>query len=227
MSKARKKYYTVWAGRQPGVYDDWDDAREQVENFPGAKFKSFSTPQEAAEAYRMGEGADGRELGRLLIQMRQRELSAQADTILSLDEKKRRFPEIDGNAWAVDAACAGNPGRMEYQCIDLATGARVFHLGPLDGATNNIGEFLAIVHAIALMEQRGLRLTLYSDSRTGMAWVRRCKANTKIDPRKANPKVIELINRAEQWLLGHTFRPPIRKWQTEEWGEIPADFGRK
>ena len=48
------------------------------------------------------------------------------------------------SAWAVDAACSGNPGPMEYRGIDLATGAEIFHFGPVHG-TNNIGEFLAIV----------------------------------------------------------------------------------
>ena len=59
------------------------------------------------------------------------------DTVLPLPN------EVIANAWAVDAACSGNPGPMEYQCIDLQTGAQVFHYGPIHG-TNNIGEFLAI-----------------------------------------------------------------------------------
>ena len=72
------------------------------------------------------------------------------DTVLPL------HPDVLANAWAVDAACSGNPGPMEYQCIDLATGAQVFHFGPIHG-TNNIGEFLAIVHALALMEKQGIK----------------------------------------------------------------------
>ena len=80
------------------------------------------------------------------------------DTILPLPN------EVHANAWAVDAACSGNPGPMEYQCVDLATGARVFHFGPMHG-TNNIGEFLAIVHALALMDKQGIRdKVIYSDS---------------------------------------------------------------
>ena len=79
------------------------------------------------------------------------------DTVLPLPM------EVTADAWAVDAACSGNPGPMEYRGIDLATGAVVFHYGPVHG-TNNIGEFLAIVHALALMEQKGIRKTIYSDS---------------------------------------------------------------
>jgi hypothetical protein len=47
------------------------------------------------------------------------------DTVLPLPM------EVTANAWAVDAACSGNPGPMEYQAIDLATGAQVFHFGPM------------------------------------------------------------------------------------------------
>ena len=71
------------------------------------------------------------------------------DTVLPLPM------EVTANAWAVDAACSGNPGPMEYQAIDLATGAQVFHFGPMHG-TNNIGEFLAIVHALALLDRQGI-----------------------------------------------------------------------
>ena len=85
---------------------------------------------------------------------------------------------VKAGAWAVDAACSGNPGPMEYQCIDLATGARVFHYGPVHG-TNNIGEFLAIVHALALMEQRGIKdKVIYSDSYNAILWVSKKKCKT-------------------------------------------------
>ena len=83
--------------------------------------------------------------------------------------------EVRADAWAVDAACSGNPGPMEYQAIDLQTGARVFHFGPMKG-TNNIGEFLAIVHALALMQQKGLHdKAVYSDSYNAILWVNKRK----------------------------------------------------
>ena len=228
MGKTKKKYYVVWAGREPGVYDDWDDAREQIEGFPGARYKGFESPAAAAEAFRLGSDAKPGSLGSLLINARAKtKAGTEADRLLTLDEQKRRFPEIDPDAWAVDASCLGNPGKMEYQCIDLATGRRVFHYGPVFPSTNNIGEFLAIVHALALMEQRGERHVVYSDSRTAMSWVRKKTANTKLTGDKGNQQVSELIRRAETWLRTHNVRTVIRKWQTEIWGEIPADFGRK
>lgn len=147
---------------------------------------------------------------------------------------KRKIMKYDnihsgrGNmAWAVDAACSGNPGPMEYQGVDLATGKRVFHYGPIRG-TNNIGEFLAIVHALALMEQRNMKgYTIYSDSLNAQLWVRKQHCATKLPLSPETQHVHELVTRAENWLRTHEFRVPIVKWDTKEWGEIPADFGRK
>ena len=130
-------------------------------------------------------------------------------------------------AWAVDAACSGNPGPMEYRGVDLTTGQQVFHFGPIKG-TNNIGEFLAIVHALALMEQRGMKgYTIYSDSVNAQLWVKKMQCKTKLVVDADTQKAHELIVRAENWLKTHSFRVPIIKWNTKEWGEIPADFGRK
>ena len=130
-------------------------------------------------------------------------------------------------AWAVDAACSGNPGPMEYQAIDLQTGARVFHFGPLHG-TNNIGEFLAIVHALALMEKQGITdKVIYSDSYNAILWVNKKQCKTKLERTPETEKLYQIIYRAETWLRTHAFRVPIIKWDTQNWGEIPADFGRK
>lgn len=134
---------------------------------------------------------------------------------------------VNLNAWAVDAACSGNPGPMEYQAIDLATGARVFHFGPMKG-TNNIGEFLAIVHALALMQQQGLHdKTIYSDSYNAILWVNKRKCKTKLERTPETEELFQIILRAERWLNTHVWRNPIIKWETQQWGEVPADFGRK
>lgn len=142
------------------------------------------------------------------------------DTVLPLPA------EVRADAWAVDAACSGNPGIMEYQAIDLATGARVFHFGPVFG-TNNIGEFLAIVHALALMERQGLRKTIYSDSYNAILWVSKKKCKTTLVRDAQTAQLFDIIARAEAWLRTHAIQVPIIKWETSAWGEIPADFGRK
>lgn len=135
--------------------------------------------------------------------------------------------EVKANGWAVDAGCSGNPGPMEYQCVDLQTGAKIFHFGPIKG-TNNIGEFLAIVHALALMEKQGIKdKVIYSDSVNAQIWVQKQQCKTKLELTPETEKALELVRRAEMWLRTHAFRVPILKWETKQWGEIPADFGRK
>lgn len=129
-------------------------------------------------------------------------------------------------AWCVDASCSGNPGPMEYQCVHLPSRQRVFHFGPIPG-TNNIGEFLAIVHALALQRQQGLHIPIYSDSMTAQTWVRNRKAKTTLKRTAQTAQALDLLARAEKWIQTYGVNVPIQKWNTEEWGEIPADFGRK
>jgi len=143
------------------------------------------------------------------------------DTVLPLPM------EVKANAWAVDAACSGNPGPMEYQCIDLQTGAQVFHFGPTHG-TNNIGEYLAIVHALALMDQRGITdKVIYTDSYTALCWVKKKHCKTKLERTEQTAKLLDIVRRADNWLRLHAIRVPIIQWDTKRWGQIPADFGRK
>jgi very-short-patch-repair endonuclease/ribonuclease HI len=134
---------------------------------------------------------------------------------------------VNRNSWAVDAACSGNPGPMEYQAIDLTTGAQVFHFGPPYG-TNNIGEFLAIVHALALMDKQGIKdKVIYSDSYNAILWVKKKQCKTKLERTPETEQLYQIITRAEQWLRTHNITIPVMKWETKAWGEVPADFGRK
>ena len=110
----------------------------------------------------------------------------------------------------------------------MATGEEIFHIGPLEGGTNNIGEYLALIHAAALFAKRGDHSTpIYSDSRTALAWLRRGHSNTTVKPTAENARVIDLLRRADNWLAHNRVVNPVLKWNTELWGEIPADFGRK
>lgn len=212
---SRRKFYVVWQGLAPGIYDSWEECQAQVEGFRGARFKAFATIEEATAAFR-GSYED------------------QATLLIALAGRKPQvtdlaaFPEIRTDAWAVDGACSGQPGPMEYRCVEVATGREVFHFGPLDGGTNNIAEYLGLVHALALLNQRGDHTTpVYSDSRTAMAWLRNRRSKTTLQPSAANARVFELLERANRWVCSHRLLNPVLKWQTEVWGEIPADFGRK
>lgn len=223
------KCYVVFKGFNPGVYTNWDDAREQVEGFPGAVYKSYNSSEAAAAAWRRGTLAEEtEELKNILYHASERgRIAEESASGNKGTEAPSLPPEVDKEAWAVDASCLGNPGRMEYRGVEVATGKEIFRVGPFEKATNNIGEFLAIVHAMALMTREGKFHNIYSDSRTGMAWVRNRQIKTQLTPTPANTKVFELMARALTWLRTHSFPARVLKWETEEWGEIPADFGRK
>jgi caulimovirus viroplasmin len=223
-----KRFYAVFAGRQPGVYDDFNDAMEQVDGFEGAVFKSYDSPQEAAEAFRRFESrSDSRLIGALLMNATEHQAAPRKPDRIETKTDYFAFPEIDLNGWAVDASCMGNPGVMEYRGVELMTGRELFRVGPFKKGTNNIGEFLAIVHALALMAQRGEKHTVYSDSVSGMAWVRNRKVKTQLKRDAATEPVFRMMERALVWLNTHRYDVPIRKWDTDRWGEVPADFDRK
>ncbi len=208
----KPKYYVVWKGRKPGIYRSWEECTAQVNHYPGAQFKSFETLREAREA-------------------------AASDEPPSFRKPKavsKAFSQEMGTAkpvkpsWCVDAACSGNPGQMEYRCVDTETGIDIFRQGPFEDGTNNIGEFLALVHALALASKNELPdLPIYSDSKIAMTWVRGGKAKTTLERTRKNRQIFDLIERAEKWIQCNIVTNPVLKWETKQWGEIPADFGRK
>ena len=217
----KKKFYVVWHGVNPGIYDSWTDCKLQINGFEGAVYKSFDSKEEAEKAYSSSpylyigtqKKAEAENPSADVPQDRH-------DTVLPLP------PEVPAEALAVDAACSGNPGPMEYRGIYLRTGETVFHFGPVYG-TNNIGEFLAIVHALALMKQKGIRMPVFSDSRNAIEWVKHKHCKTTLERNARTEALFNMIERAENWLKANPADVPIHKWDTNRWGEIPADFGRK
>lgn len=214
---AAKKYYTVWIGVNPGVYDNWASVKHQIQGYPNAKYKSFKTKHEAEVAAKRhwNEYYETRE--KLIV-------AKKTTSFNSMSERHYKLP-----AWAVDAACSSPPGPTEYRGVNLATGEQLFHQGPFPDGTNNIGEFLAIVHALAQLDKSGdVTTAVYTDSKTAIAWIRQKHAKTTLKKNPRNAPLFEIIKRAELWLQTHPdFKNPILKWETEAWGEIPADFGRK
>ncbi len=212
----RKKFYVVWEGLSPGIYDSWEECQLQTANYKGARFKSFDTLEEATEAYR---GDPSQYMGLF------RAMAARAAAVVNYDS----IPEIRKDAIAVDAACSRNPGPVEYRGVRVSTGEQIFKVGPLAGGSNNIGEYLAIIHAAALLARAGdFSTPIYSDSRTALSWIRRGAHNSKITPSASNAQIMDMLARADRWLKANgPIRNPLLKWDTDNWGEIPADFGRK
>ncbi|EGJ70525.1 putative ribonuclease H1 [Bacteroides coprosuis DSM 18011] len=209
----KQKYYVVWKGVNPGIYTSWTDCQLQINGYEGALYKSFPTLEKAEYAYASSP-----------YDFFQKKTSTNSDP---KDLQKQQIPaEVFENSLCVDAACSGNPGPMEYRGVYTATGQQLFHYGPIQG-TNNIGEFLALVHGLAYLKQQGWDMPIYSDSRNAISWIKQKKCKTKLERNTKTATVYDLIARAEKWLKSNSYSTPIYKWETEKWGEIPADFGRK
>ncbi len=210
--KKTKKYYVVWKGKTPGVYISWDECRKQIEGFPDAVYKSFKDEQLAHKAL-----ADGWEY---YVGFDERKLSFD-------DTKRALVGDPIAESISVDAACSGNPGILEYRGVFTGSGRELFRVGPFPEGTVNIGEFLALVHGLAMLKKQNSNIPVYSDSRTAISWVTKKRVNTKLEKNQKNKKLFELISRALIWLKNNSYENRIIKWETEYWGEIPADFGRK
>ncbi|WP_298901283.1 ribonuclease H family protein [uncultured Psychroserpens sp.] len=213
MSKKKKKYYTVWKGHHTGVFESWDDCKAQIKDFQGAQYKSFKTFDAAKKALK-GDYKD-------YIGKHKKFTSELSETQL------KKIGKPNYKSISVDAASSGNPGKMEYRGVDTKTKKQLFIQGPFEQGTNNIGEFLAIVHGLALLKKKNSNLLIYTDSKTAMSWVRKKTCNTKLERNAKNKALFELVDRAVNWLKENTYTTTIVKWETKAWGEIPADFGRK
>jgi ribonuclease HI len=218
---SKQKYYVVWAGKIPGVYSTWAECQEQVSQFTDAKYKSYPSRAEAEKAYsegwkqHWGKGSTSGSKGT-------------SSTWAKKSSAAQGEPgEIDYNSISVDVGTHGNPGPVEYKGVDTQTGDILFSKGPISKGTNNLGEFLAIVHGLAYLKKMGSNKTVYSDSVNAIKWVKQKHVSTTLPRDESTREIWELIDRAERWLKTNTYDNKVQKWQTRVWGEIKADYGRK
>ncbi|MBP6177219.1 MAG: ribonuclease H family protein [Anaerolineales bacterium] len=205
----KQKYYVVWKGRKTGIFTTWADCEKQVKGFVDAQYKSFETSKEAEAAF--------------LARYDQFKGKASSAGKWKTANTQPVLPSI-----CVDAACSGSPGKLEYRGVITETGEQIFHAGPYEQGTNNVGEFLAIVHALTWEYKHNSHAVIYSDSENAIGWVMTglCKTNLKHTPK--NALLFALIHSAENWLAENELpEDKIMKWDTKLWGENPADFGRK
>ena len=204
-----QKYYVVWKGRKTGIFTTWAECEKQVTGFVGAQFKSFESEALADAAY-LAKYEDY--IGKVTTSGTWREASV-----------KPLLPSI-----CVDAACSGSPGKLEYRGVNTETGEEIFHAGPYVDGTNNVGEFLAVVHGLTWQEKHNLHIPIYTDSENAILWVNTGLCKTKLKHTPKNAILFAIIRSAENWLSENEFSEgKVIKWDTNMWGENPADFGRK
>ncbi|WCF08627.1 ribonuclease H family protein [Paenibacillus thiaminolyticus] len=213
---AQAKYYVVWAGHRPGVYSSWAECKAQTDNYKDAKYKSFPSKAAAEQAYRDGWQ---KHWGKKKDGSGSPARGGAASSALPA--------EVDYDSISVDVGTRGNPGPVEYRGVSTRTGEVLFAVGPVPNGTNNLGEFLAIVHSLAYLKRKGSNQTVYSDSRTAMKWVREKKVATTLERNESTKEIWNLVDRALGWLQTNTYDNKVLKWDTKAWGEIKADYGRK
>lgn len=210
---SKQKYYVVWHGKETGVFSSWNACKEQVMGFAGAKYKSFETKQQAEEAYK---------------QLSSDHVGKSKKKIELTKEQKRKYGEPIKDSISVDGACNSKTGRAEYRGVYTHNAQEIFKMGPFDDGTNNIMEFLAIVHALSYCKRESILLPIYSDSRNAISWINKKEVRTKQPRTNNNKPIFDLIERALKWLNENDNYPnKVLKWETKIWGEIPADFNRK
>ena len=209
---AKKKYYVVWDGRETGVYNSWESCKEQVSGYPGAVYKSFDSEELANEAFYEDSK---NHVGNKKIKP---QLTA---------EQIKKYGEPILESISVDGASSSRGGMSEYRGVFTHNAKEIFRKGPFPDGTNNLMEFLALVHALSLCKREGVTLPIYSDSRTAISWVRKKEIKTTKKRTKKNEELFDLIDRALMWLKDNNYQNKILKWETKVWGEIPADFNRK
>lgn len=203
----KQKFYVIWEGHQKGIFDSWTATEKNIRGFPNAQYKSFESRAEA-------------------------EVASKKNYWASINPKASKAPKPSSGNYivpsiSVDAACAGNPGILEYQGVNTATKEVLFKRGPFPVGTVNLGEFLAIVHGLSYLKKLDCPFPLYSDSRTAIAWVRKKAIKTNLERNAQTEELFILADRAIEWLKSNHFNTQILKWETEDWGENPADYGRK
>lgn len=209
---AKKKFYVVWKGRETGIFESWEECKQQIDGFTDAKYKSFPSRELAEQALNSNEKEF---IGKNYFKK----------TLTTEEIKVIGKPIL--NSVSVDAAWNTSNGIMEYQGVETDSKKLLFKMGPFEDGTNNVGEYLALVHALALLKRNNDKRPIYSDSKIAIGWVKRNKMKTKLERTEKNKKLFELLDRAMIWLSNNRFENEILKWETKAWGEIPADFGRK
>ena len=244
----KKRFYAVRKGRRPGIYSRWTGsggAQEQVEGFAGAKYRGFSTREEAEHFLRTGEP---------LVQP---PLIAVPENGVPTRPAARRHaaqdyaPDLAAGKVVIftDGASSGNPGPGGYGVVLLFGESRKELSGGFRCTTNNRMEITAVITALETLK-RSSPVVIYSDSRyvidaVQKGWAKRWRANDWMRPRGPGGKsqraensdlwerLLALLERHPvefRWVRGHADHPENERCdylavQAASRANLPADPG--
>ncbi|MFT5418314.1 MAG: ribonuclease HI, partial [Gammaproteobacteria bacterium] len=158
-----KKYYVVWQGRQTGIFTDWASCKDQVDRFPGAKYQSFESREEANTAF---SGASGPTQKTSNASAARKASSSDVKTYTG--DEIAAMP-IDTKIFT-DGGCDPNPGKA-------GSGIALYRNNVIDqlwyglydpNGTNNTAELNALNQALVMGKdeiENGHTVAIYCDSK--------------------------------------------------------------
>lgn len=132
-----------------------------------------------------------------------------------------------------DASYLSNTKLLEFRVVNIETGQELYRNSFADTLhTTNIGEFFGLVRGIKIHIDSNLALDypIFSDSQVAIGWVNGLYVNSKNLRKPENRLFFPFVEKGLEYLRKITKAkkmPPVLKWRTDIWGEIPADFDRK
>ncbi len=224
---AKQKFYVVWKGHQTGIFRTWRECQAHTRGFGQSRYRSFKTFDEAKAAFENPE-LYGVGLKKVVIEREAKAVKPPSYEARPLSEQELQLigqPILA--SYCVDAVCGKTPGELYYRGVRTETGQEVFRQGPFADGSNDVGEFLAVVHALAWLKQQNITDPVYTASVKAWRWRKEAKCHTQLLPSENNAPLFVLIRRAEKWLQVNFYENKVLKWHTKAWGENPADYGRK
>ena len=235
---AKKKYYAVAVGRRPGIYTEWfgdAGAQNQVIGFKGARYKSFTTREEALGFIRDQPSGE---------QIRLKPSRNKSPRSTETPGEQPDAGPADRIIIYTDGSSLGNPGPGGYGVVmSSPTGNRELS-GGFRQTTNNRMELLACIVGLEQLETPSA-VVLCSDSRYVVdgitrGWAMKWRRN---DWRKSNgakalnidlwKRLLSLCARHDVhwvWVKGHAGNPGNERCdqlatQAASQPTLPADVG--
>jgi ribonuclease HI len=197
---AKQKFYTVWVGRNTGVFDTWEQCKAQIHEFPKAKYKSFGTKNLAEEAF-----------------------ANAAEYINEANQNETESPEPIAESICVHSY-AISQNIIGYAGYHTSAGDNYFKFENIETNHIHLADFVGLVHALAYCKEKSLALPIYSNSQNAINAIETININRlQINPNTISQQAQNLINRAIQFLQNNTYINPILAWQTKNWGVMQSN----
>ena len=167
-----KKYYVVWQGLKPGIYDSWPQAQAQVKGRKDAQFMGFESFEQASQAYAQpyakALAARNKASGKANTSGKKSSTNSKA-TIKAKTKAAAIKNSADVNIYS-DGACSPNPGKA-------GTGIAIYYGDKLNSlwyglfepnGTNNSAELYGLLEAFKMAQhfvKQNLSVQVLSDSK--------------------------------------------------------------